>query len=239
MVLEGAWMSADHLRSLAPLARAISRACNGMLALPVLVAAASAAETVTAYHTDITLSRDGSVELVETITANVEGRRIKHGLFLDRVTGPVGTEISEMSVSSVERDSVPEPFRVEPREHSTRVWMGAADVLLDPGLHTWVIHYRLTHVAVRATSGDTLSWHVTGQFQFRVATPTATLHLPAGVEAVTATGSIVTGKDPRDVAVTVGPGFVGFAAGTDVEPGEDMVIAVTLPVGTLTETHSI
>jgi hypothetical protein len=50
------------------------------LALFFYSSSAKAEERITTFVSDISLNRDASADIVETITANVEGRMIRHGL---------------------------------------------------------------------------------------------------------------------------------------------------------------
>ena len=44
---------------------------------------AAAEEFISAYHSVIELAKDGTLTVTETITANVEGNRIRRGIYRD------------------------------------------------------------------------------------------------------------------------------------------------------------
>ena len=57
---------------------------------------AYAVESIRSFHTDITVSADGSIEVVETIRVRAEGQRIRRGIYRDFTTDhidPDGTKV--------------------------------------------------------------------------------------------------------------------------------------------------
>ncbi len=55
-------------------------ACFLLLALPLL---AQADERILEFHSDITIKRDGWIEVTETIRVRAEGDRIRRGIYRD------------------------------------------------------------------------------------------------------------------------------------------------------------
>ena len=72
------------------------------------VAPAAAQERIKAYHADITVLADGSMEVTENITVRAEGNRIRRGIYRDfptRYPDLMGNRyVVEFEVLGVERD---------------------------------------------------------------------------------------------------------------------------------------
>ena len=147
-----------------------------------------AAEAITAFNANITLDRSGALEVTETIRVDVEGNKIRRGIFRDIPTSFLDADGVERSVDfevvSVERDGQPEPFRQEAIDHGTRLMIGNAEVLLDYGQHSYDITYRTRRQIRYFDDHDELMWNVTGNFwDFPILQATATVALPEGVKA--------------------------------------------------------
>ncbi|OHV85551.1 DUF2207 domain-containing protein [Ensifer sp. LCM 4579] len=211
------------------------------VALAVLAtpAAAAAAEIISAFHSVIDVARDGRLTVTETITANVEGKAIRRGIYRDfplTFLDENGRRARvDFKVLSVERDGEQEEHRTETISGGIRVYTGKADVLLPHGEHTFQISYE-TGRQIRFFDGhDELYWNVTGtEWIFPIEEATATVTLPSGVRAqaldVFTGGYGATGKDAR---VVEEGDEIFFATTRRLRPQEGLSIAIMMPKGSI------
>ena len=119
-----------------------------LLAMLCLVPAvpARAAERILDFQSRITVLRDGSMDVQETIRVAAEGHHIRHGIYRD-----IPTEYRDrlgnryhvgFRLLSVQLDHHPEPYHLERRANGIRVYMGRSNVLLRPGTYTFTLDYR-------------------------------------------------------------------------------------------------
>lgn len=154
---------------------------------------AQAAEVITLYDSDIHVFTDASLKIVESITVNVEGRRIKRGIYRDfptRYTDASGRRIVvPFDVQSVTMDGHPEKYIVQNHSNGKRVRIGQKDVFVSHGLHTYVITYTTGRQIGFFADHDELYWNVTGNgWAFPIEKVSATVTLPATARIAAVTG---------------------------------------------------
>jgi uncharacterized membrane protein YgcG len=212
------------------------------LFVTILIAAsglARAEEVFTSYRSAIDVAKSGVLSVTETITANVEGDRIKRGIYRDfplTVTdadGRVGKV--DFKLISVERDGAEEPYRTESISGGIRIYTGDKDVFLPDGEHTFEFTYETARQIRFFADHDELYWNVTGnQWAFPIVEASATVALPAGVKAealdVFTGGQGATGKNAR--ALEDGDRLV-FTTTQPLEANEGLTIAVKMPKGSI------
>ena len=215
-------------------------AALGFLCLMLAAAGPMRAQEIfTDYHSAIDLAADGSLTVTETITANVEGDRIRRGIYRDlplTFTDAGGrTARVEFKLLSVERDGAEEPYRTESIDGGIRIYTGDADVLLPHGEHVFRFTYKTDRQIRFFADHDELYWNVTGtQWAFPIEQASATVSLPPGVKVEALdifTGRHgETGKDAR--AVEQGDRIV-FTTTRPLQPGEGLTIAVKVAKGAI------
>jgi hypothetical protein len=113
------------------------------LAFALCASAALAQERILDFASEVAIRSDGSLDVVEVIRVNVEGRRIQRGIFRDfptRYEGRRGANVVvPFEVVSVERNGEPEPYRIENLSNGVRVRIGVAEVMLPRGQHAYRI----------------------------------------------------------------------------------------------------
>ncbi|MBP2235441.1 putative membrane protein YgcG [Sinorhizobium kostiense] len=200
---------------------------------------AAAAEIIAAYHSVVDLAKDGTLSVTETITAMVEGKQIRRGIYRDfplTFLDESGRRAKvDFNVVSVERDGEPEEYRTEPIDGGVRIYTGKADVFLPHGEHTFQITYETGRQVRFFDDHDELYWNVTGtEWPFPIEEATATVTLPDGVRAqgldVFTGGYGATGKDAR--AIEEG-GEIFFATTRRLRPQEGLTVAIKLPKGSI------
>ena len=210
-----------------------------MLAAIAPLSPAAAEEYIRSYDADITLSRDGSMTVTETIVANAEGREIRRGIFRDFpltfVNEKGRTAKVDFDIVSIERDGAPDDYHTESISGGIRIYIGKSDVLLPAGEHTFTITYRTDRQIRRFEAYDELFWNVTGNgWLFRIAKATATVRLPEGVRAedtVFFTGPL--GATEKNATVQDNGGTVTFATTQPLRVSEGLTIGVKLAKGVI------
>src|SRR5580658_6825870 len=123
-----------------------------LLATAFLVACAAvrpalAVEHILHFLSDVTVERDGDLDVTETIRVKVEQfGTIKHGILRDFPTTyarPDGSRVVVgFTVQSVTLDGANEPWSTEAIANGVRVRIGSAATTISPAEHQFVIRYR-------------------------------------------------------------------------------------------------
>lgn len=145
-------------------------------------------ERILSYHSDISIAADATMTVDETIRVRAEGNNIRRGIYRDFPTDysdQFGNRyVVDFSVLAVSRDGNREPFRTERRGNGVRVYIGNANVLLQPGEYTYTIRYHTNRQIGYFDDHDELYWNVTGiGWDFPIDEAGATVRLPASVSA--------------------------------------------------------
>ncbi len=205
---------------------------------------AAAREEILSFDSRIEVHRDASLTVTETIRVRAEGRDIRRGIYRDfplrfryddGTKGTVGFEILE-----VLRDGRPENwFRRNAGSHA-RIYIGRKDVMLPPGIHTYVIRYRTTRQIRYFDGFDELYWNVTGNFwSFPILKARVRVRLPEGGRILRA--SLYTGaQGARGKAAarrlpTTAPREFAAETTAPLGPREGFTIAVAFPKGVVSE----
>jgi uncharacterized membrane protein YgcG len=203
-----------------------------------LVQAAGAEEVIRNFVSDVTVQTDGTLEVRETITVNVEGTQIKRGILRDFPTTYKDRHGQQVQVGfdvlSITRDGHNEPWSSSYTGNGVSLRIGDKDVYIDYGEHTYVITYTTTRQIGFFETFDELYWNATGNgWTFPIERAEAIIRLPQG--AKTGQHAVYTGPfgaSGRDAAVTASGGTL-FAAQTTrrLEAGEGLTVAVSWQKG--------
>ena len=122
--------------------RLIARPLAALLvALATVVPCASAVERIVDFASDVTVRADGSLLVAETISVQVDGNRIKRGIYRDfptRYDNHRGARVVvPFEVLDVQRDGQPEHYSIEQLANGVRVRIGRAEHLLTPGRYAY------------------------------------------------------------------------------------------------------
>jgi hypothetical protein len=199
---------------------------------------ALAREEIRAFAADVTLQRDGAVEVLETIEVNAEGNQIQRGIYRDipvTMQGSSGNKIRlDLSVEAVIRDGSDEPFRVERMGDFRRIWIGNSEVRLKPGVHRYTIRYSMDRMVRPSADGDELYWNATGNYwDFPILASVARVRLPDGaVIGNLAAYTGIAGSTEQAVTITRESDTTAiFRTQRALGPGEGMSFAVSFPQG--------
>lgn len=145
---------------------------------------AKAEEVILNFHSDISVNNDGSLDVVEQITVNAEGRNIKRGIYRDLPTsydhpayGKFGFKSkAPVTVLSVHRNGKNEPYHTQDLSNGLRVFFGSRQRILNRGEHTYTLHYTVGRQIALNDGVAQLYWNVTGNgWMFRVLQASATV----------------------------------------------------------------
>ncbi|RBP51254.1 DUF2207 domain-containing protein [Arenicella xantha] len=206
-----------------------------LLLLPLSVAQAD--EAILDFHSDITVNRDGSFNVVERITVNAEGLNIKRGVYRDLPTsydhpkyGKFGFKSkAPIEVHSLLRNGDHEPYHVQALNNGIRIFFGSKQRYLEHGEHTYTLSYTAERQVAVNDGIAQLYWNVTGNgWGFRIEQASAQVTLPdnasihqqevyTGYQGSSASDAQFALADNRDLKV---------AATSQLRAGQGMTIRV-------------
>ncbi|NMG38837.1 DUF2207 domain-containing protein [Chelativorans sp. ZYF759] len=207
------------------------------------VGSARAAEEIRAYHADIAIGADGTLEVVERIRVNVEGREIRRGIFRDI---PLRFEDADgrlreagLDITSVTRNGAAEPYTTERGSGMLRVRIGDADVLIPHGEHIYEIAYRSDRQIRFFEDHDELYWNVTGNgWDFPILEASAEVRLPGNAAASDVTyftGALGSTEQAASAQRLDGGNRVRVTAERPLGPREGLTVVVAMQKGVVAE----
>ncbi len=204
---------------------------------------AQAYERILSYDSAITMQRDGTLDVRETIRVVAEGQHIRKGIYRDFPTRYPGRDGATMSIGfdfeSAMRDGRPEKWRQESRGNGVRIYLGNPSVNLARGEHTYELVYRADRQMGFFADHDELYWNVTGNgWDFDIERASARVTLPpeipkAGIRMEAYTGP--QGSKAQDFTATLASGAPQFMTRRTLGPREGLTIVVMIPKGFVTQ----
>ena len=215
------------------------RALLAAVVLAITVStAASAEERIRDFHSAIQVSKDGTLDVTETIRVQVDNVAINHGIFRDfptRYDGPRGQRVKVgFTLLDTTLDGSPEPNATETLSNGVRIKIGDADRIVPVGEHVYTVHYRANRMLGRFAGFDELYWNVTGNgWRFPIDRASARITLPAAVNF--GQRSLYTGfqgeKGSAARFVDERPGTIRAETVAPLEAGQGLSVAVAFPNG--------
>ena len=140
----------------------------------------------------------------------------------------------------MERDGREEPFFTEDQSNGVRVYIGASDRFLEPGIYTYSIQYRTDRQLGFFENHDELYWNVTGTgWNFPIDRVSATVTLPQLATSSSVTHEAFTGPQDakgRQYKSSLTPqGGVVFETTESLDAFEGLTIVVGFPKGWVRE----
>ena len=220
------------------------RLCRGALAALLLLApaAAHADERILRLLSDVQVEKDSSLDVTETIDVRAENIAINHGIYRDFPTRYGNPHGGTMHVGFIFEgatlDGAPVPATAGPFANGIRIKVGDRNKTVDPGEHTYVLHYRTTRQIGRFNGYDELYWNATGNgWIFPIDEAVARIRLPApatfGQRAVYTGPLGATGTNAQ--VVDERPGEISFRTTQALGPYEGLTVAVAFPKGVVGE----
>ena len=197
----------------------------------------AAGERILNFQSHLAIHPDSSLTVTENLTVKAAGQSIKRGIvrefpttYRDRHghTVKVGFKVEE-----VHRDGKKEPHHLESVANGVKIYLGAKDVFLRPGVYTYTIKYTTTRQLGYFKDFDELYWNVTGNgWTFAIDAAEAMVDLPPGAKVLQdAAYTGYQGQQGHDFTVRRGDGFIRFKTTRSLAPREGLTIAVAWPKG--------
>ncbi len=211
-----------------------------LLAAFVLIFAgpAVAEETIERFQSDITVAKDGTLHVAETIRVHAEGDKIKRGIYRDF---PITFEDANGKVHevgfkllSVTRDGEPEPHFTQTQGEFIRIYAGEESVFLEPGKsYTYVFTYETDRQIRWFEDHAELYWNVTGNgWDFPIESAFVRVTLPGNVPPVRWTAySGRYGERGTDWRGAVTDGVLAVETTRTLASGEGLTIVEEIPPG--------
>lgn len=188
-----------------------------------------AAEKITKFNARAVVHLDGSVEITENITVNVEHNQIRRGIYRDI---PLSAR-QKLDITDLQMDGAHHPYFTEKQEGSVRINFGD-DRYIPRGLHTYTLRYTMRNVVGFFQDYDEIYWNVTGNdWAFPIEIARGSVTLPDGAEVLEDKISSYTGRrgSKSSRAERLGLTFqVAF-----LQPHEGLTVAVPFKKGLLHE----
>lgn len=215
------------------------------LACLVLVAASlpvSAAEVVERFASDVTVARDGTLTVVETIRVRAAGDEIKRGIFRDFPLTFVDDEGRLRQVGfkllGVTRDGEREPHFTQRQGEAIRIYAGEESVFLKPGSYTYTITYETDRQLRWFDGRPELFWNVTGNgWAFPIEGALVRVILPDGAEPVrwTAFTGPVGARGDAFAGAVGSDGVLAVQTTKRLAPREGLSVVLEIPAGVVDE----
>lgn len=210
-----------------------------LFACAALAGAARADERILSFDSTITVARDGTLEVRETIRVNAEGDDIKRGIYRDFPTIYPGRNGGQVVVGflfeAAARDGVAEPWKLENRGNGVRIYLGNPNVKIPRGEHTYDIVYRTDRQMGYFADHDELYWNVTGNgWGFPIDRASARVILPDNVPRADVRMEAYTGAQGakgRDYSAVLHGDVPTYTTTKRLAPKEGLTIVAMWPKG--------
>ena len=200
---------------------------------------ARADERILSYDSQISIQRDGAMEVVETIRVRAEGDQIRRGIYRDFPTDYKDALGHRYRVAfdfqGATRDDITEQWHSESLSNGVRIYLGSSETLLEPGEYRYTLRYRTNRQLGFFAQHDELYWNVTGNgWAFPIDVATATISLPAPVDTAALKASGYTGPQgslqTRLTATTLAGG-ASYSTTLALDVNEGLTVVLTFPKG--------
>jgi uncharacterized membrane protein YgcG len=213
-----------------------------LLIAGVAVQPAFAVEHILHFLSDVTVQRDGDLDVSETIRVKIEQfGTIKHGILRDFLTTYTRSDGSRVvvgfAVQSVTLDGAKEPWSSEGMTNGVRVRIGSAATTLSVGEHEFVIRYHTNRQIGFFPDYDELYWNATGNgWTFAIDVAEARITLPDAVPfQQTSVYTGPQGSTGKDAAIVERqPGVIKFQTTRPLPPGNGLTVAASWQKGVVT-----
>jgi len=199
-------------------------------------------EKIVDFQSRISVQRDASMTVSETIRVICARNQIKRGIIREFPTtynDRYGNKVRVgFEVLKVLRDGRQEAYHIKDSPNGKKVYIGRKDIQLKPGTYTYTITYRTDRQLGYFEDFDELYWNVTGNgWSFAIDRASAVVKLPPGAEMVKTAG--YTGpfgsKGQDFISDFDEEGNVTFSTTRMLKPREGLTIAVAWPKGFVDE----
>lgn len=232
------------MTALRPIAGALG-ATLLLLGLALAPGRAGAAEEIRNFAIEIEVAADGDLVVTELIEVKAEGREIRRGIFrvliLETPTG-LGLILPEFEILQVRRGGAPEPYHTERTGKGLRIYIGDADVRLSPGVHSYLLRYRIAGQVGFHEGYDEVYWNATGNaWSFPIRHAAVTVLPPRGFRVISqAAYTGRTGESGRAYSYGLDDqGYPRWQTTAPLAPGEGLTVAVAWQKGLVAEPDAV
>ena len=167
------------------LAKVLARVFFPLVFLTLASPALAQEERIDNFVSDIVVHPDSTLTVTETITVTSTGDTIKRGIVREFPTiyrsRSGNTVWVGFEVVGVQRDGHREPYHIEGASNGKKVYIGDKDVMIDHGVHVFVLSYRTNRQLGYFDNFDELYWNVTGNgWRLPIDRAEARITLPPG-----------------------------------------------------------
>ena len=143
-------------------------------------------EKILSFNSNITLHKDASMDVEETIKVYAKGFAIKRGIYREFPTtyfDKYGNKYTvDFEVIEIIRNGKPEPYRITNASNGKIIYIGNKNSYISPGTHTYIIKYKTNRLVGFFKEHDELFWNVTGNgWIFPIIHASAVVTLPADI----------------------------------------------------------
>jgi len=196
------------------------------------------------WDDNITINKDGTINVQEKIEVQTEGKQFKRGLwrsFPTRYADMFGLQyIVGFNVAEIKRDGVREYYSIVDRINGKQIYIGDPKKRLSSGLHTFLISYTSNRQLGFFNDRDELYYNVVGNdVGFVVDKATARVQLPSNVPRDKISFEAYTGyfgqKNKNYNVEMLDDGTVFFETTNSLLPKQAFTIVVSWPKGYVNE----
>ena len=199
-------------------------------------------ERILDFQSAITIHRDASMTVSETITVVCARQEIKRGIIREFPTtykDHYGNRVRVgFEVLNVLRDGRKEAYHIKDASNGKKVYIGRKNVQLKPGTYTYTITYKTNRQLGYFDDFDELYWNVTGNgWSFAIEHASAVVKLPPGAEILEFTGYTGPYGSQRKDFITDfdAGGNITFETTVRLRRNEGLTVAVSWPKGFVAE----
>ena len=216
-----------------------------VITVPEEWSAAAEREKILDFQSVISVHRDASMTVSETITVVCARQEIKRGIIREFPTtykDHYGNRVRVgFEVLNVLRDGRKEAYHIKDASNGKKVYIGRKNVQLKPGTYTYTITYKTNRQLGYFDDFDELYWNVTGNgWSFAIEHASAVVKLPPGAEILDTAGYTGPyGSQRKDFITDFDEdGNVTFETTGRLRRNAGLTIAVSWPKGFVAEPTS-
>lgn len=211
-----------------------------LLCFPLFLAAQR--EEFSNFTVAVELNDDGSLHVLENITAVSAGDKIKRGITRALPRAPLGDDAPEMprfdyEILSVGRDGSNEDHHTKNENGSKVVYFGSKNRFLEDGQHRFTLEYTAPQQIYFLPDRNEVRWTLAGSdTQLPIQSASLTLTLPGGLEVLaTACYTGVVGSTEQACEMVKRGNQITYTLTRPLAAGEGMVVAAGFPVGSFAQ----
>jgi len=211
-----------------------------LCAFPATVQA-KAFEGILSYNSDIRIQSDSSLLITDTIHVNSLQKNIRHGIYRSFPLHHRDTDGKPKNIGlqlvGVYHNGQPAPYRLRRTKDGKHLSIGAEDILLQQGQHSYKIIYNIRGALDFSHQHDKLRWNITGtEWALPLHDASLNIYPPEGAEITdySITTDMEDKNAPKFYTEIDADGVLHSRSTTWLKDGNGITITATWPKGFLT-----